>query len=102
MSMLLHAGARIGRWVEPMVRFDFYNGLASDFGSPGTYWGPGPFGVVRQYASGDTWEMWLTGGVNGYLFGDHFRMTLAGTYVHRANSMLRDDLWLSLQAAALI
>ncbi len=104
-GFLFHAGIRVGRWVEPMVRVDFWNGRASDFGSPSpglVFYGQDPFGRVQTMASGATWEMWATGGLNAFLFGDHFRLTLTGTYVHRANEGLRDDFWLGIQAAAII
>jgi hypothetical protein len=53
-------------------------------------------------ASGATWEMMITGGLNAFLFGDHFRLTLTGSHINRSNTAVRDDFILSLQAAAVI
>ena len=94
-------------WMAPLVDAaygtSFWNGRATDFGSPGVFTGQGPDGLTRGgMASGATWEMMITCGLNAFLFGDHFRLTLTGTHVNRSNTAMRDDFILSLQAAALI
>jgi hypothetical protein len=102
-AFLFHAGLKIGQWVEPVVRAEMWNGRASDYLTPATpFEGQSPFGAPVQMVDGDTWEMWATGGLNFFLFSDHCRLTLLGTYIHRANDGLPSDFWLTAQAALVI
>ena len=102
-GFLFHAGLKIGQWVEPVVRAEMWNGRASDYLSPAIpFEGQSPFATPVPMADGDTWEMWATGGLNVFLFSDHCRLTLLGTYIHRANEGLSSDFWLTAQAALVI
>jgi len=102
-AFLFHAGLKIGQWVEPVVRAEMWNGRASDYRSPAIpFEGQSPFATPVPMVDGDTWEMWATGGLNFFLFSDHCRLTLLGTYIHRANDNLSSDFWLTAQAALVI
>ncbi len=102
-GFLFHAGLKIGQWVEPVVRAEMWNGRASDYRSPLIpFEGQSPFATPVPMADGDTWSMWATGGLNFFLFSDHCRLTLLGTYIHRANEGLSSDFWLTAQAALVI
>ncbi len=102
-GFLFHAGLKIGQWVEPVVRAEMWNGRASDYRSPLIpFEGQSPFATPVPMADGDTWSMWATGGLNVFLFSDHCRLSLLGTYIHRANDGLSSDFWLTAQAALVI
>ncbi len=123
MGILFHAGLRVGQWVEPVVRIEMWNGRAVET-APGVFEGQDPFGqpvpgrttrdggavpadlalLLSHFgmASGATWDLWATFGLNGFLFGDHMRLSVLGTYIRRSNQALGDDFWLTGQVALVL
>jgi len=93
MGFFIHAGALIGRWVEPLVRIDWFNDRGEFLA----------INKVPGLSEGEeVWTLWPSVGLKFPLYGDHVQVTLVDTFKHYANPHMDDSNDFTIQLILLL